>query len=253
MAKSLFEALQQSQSPAPALPQLGAGQNLQNILAAKSGKALASPGTPAASALGAQAAASQTAQQAGQLAQQQGLELQNQQQAGQQQEQQFGLQQQGLEQQRQGTLSQSKQKGQQLLNEFQQAGKQLDYQKDAAKIEQLGTASRLSNDKYLTQLQQAGDKARLDDVMNFKTQLADSVFGDRSDMLKQNLDWSKILDQNNAGFAEEMGKMDIADAIDLLNSQMKQANSEQMFKGLGSLVSGGAQAWTVANQKSGGK
>lgn len=242
MAKTLFEALQESQK-APPMNQLGGGQALQAGLQAKTGKALGSSSGPQASTLGEQAAAQDTAIQGQQLQKEQQLNLGGQQQQAQAQEENLGLQKQGIKEERADFQSKAARNATQLLNSFQREGKQLDYEKDKSKIEQLMSDARLSNEKYINDLQLNGDKARLGDELSFKQVLAKDVFGEQSQMLQQKFDWGKLLSKDESEFAMEMGKMSIADAIDALNASMKADAAKQMFTGIDGIVSTGASGY----------
>lgn len=204
---------------------------------AKSGKAVA-PGM-AMSNLGEQAAVQATnaelgqAQQQGQLAavgaEQQAENIASQ---GQQQITEVG-------QQRTGNQIQSRLQTNQLFNELESSGKELDLQKDRAKLEQLATNLALQDKKYVANLQQEGAKKRLNDKTAFADEVARTSLGNGLDIFKQQLGNKSIAGASNREFSKALAEMDINAAMEMAKQSAKAQSTAQKYGALGGLASAG--------------
>lgn len=234
----------QQASQAPVTDQTQAAQGL---LRAKTGKQVAGAGSEGVTSnIGEQQAAQQTKmgmQQLGQQAQlgQQQLAGQN---AAQQQQQQQGMQQ--VQQAGQFNTIQTKLAVTNQLNQLQQQKGQLDTQQYAAQLEQVGTALRLQNQQYVDQLQNEGTKARLDDQNQFNLQLQQSVFGDNTALLKQQLGNQDVLNVNDQQFKQAMQKIDLSTSIEMLQNQAQTAKQQAIWTGVGGIVAAGVGAGAAA-------
>lgn len=211
-------------------------QQLGTLLRAKTGKAGLAPGV-VSSNLGEQQAVVQTQQefqnqiqpqaqiqQAGLQAQQTGQE-----QAARQQMQDIG-------QQRKFDTIQSKMKTDALLNDLERNRGKLSMDQYAANVEQLGFNLRLQNDKYLNELQNEGQKARLNNDINFKEQLARTTFDNTQDIFEQRLRDKSILDANDKEYSNVVAQMGIDDAYAMFRAQAESQRQAEYYSNLGNLA-----------------
>ena len=138
-----------------------------------------------------------------------------------------------------GRKEQMAQQSAALLGNLRRSEQQLDFNRDAAKIEQIGFTLRLNNDKYINQLNDMGTRARLDDAAVFQEELLRSVFADEIELLNSDLDFKRLLTLDNNAFLKELADMDINSASELANIQIKSQQLGSMYEGAGQVLSGG--------------
>jgi len=130
-----------------------------------------------------------------------------------------------------------------ITQDLERNFKQLDDQKKAAKLEQLGFTLRLQDKDYLTNLQREGERAQLQNSLDFKEQLARDNFADMEDLLRSDIAYKKIADMSDREFRDELAQMDLEYAREMAHqariTEMKQAK----YKMFGAGVSGGTQAY----------
>ncbi len=130
----------------------------------------------------------------------------------------------------------------QLLNQFESGQKTLKTQENIADLEQLGFQMRLQNDQYVNQLQEVGQRNRLDNQLEFKKQLAQNVFKDQQELIVNDMAFNRMISADDREFTEELAQMDIGYAMQIADNAAKARASQQMFQGIGGVVSGGLQA-----------
>lgn len=217
-------------------------QRAQELLRAKSGKAVASPAV-GASNLAEQSAVDQTNQQLEQAQQAANIQQQGIQQQASQQEQQQQLQQQETAQSRRFNQIQNQLQTNELLQNFEQRRGELQLRKDDAATQQLVQGIRFQNKQYIDNLQRAGQEARLQDDISFSQQLAKTTFGNTQDLLKRQLGNREILDVSDREFSRAVGEMNVADAWKTFRDTAKAENERAMWTGLGNLAQAGIGAY----------
>lgn len=155
-----------------------------------------------------------------------------------------------LDSQRTGQIQKYSDQVANLSQELTQSKGQLDADKQANMVEQIGFFSRLSNDAYVTQLQQAGDLARLGDDAGFREALAKTTFGDDEQLFAQKMSAADLLNMSDNDFKKELANMDLDFAVALAKSDAQSANTAAMAQGVGGLVTGGVQAYAVYKKNS---
>lgn len=244
---SLFEQVQknlaQAAAPQSTMPQGGQTEAIQQLARGASGKAIS--GGPRVE----DTAERMQLQQAG-LAQKAlaGEVALQQEQASQQQraiQEEATLQNTQFDEQAIASKEKSQQQVQSLLNDFVRNQKSLDFNKEKAKMEQLGFHMRLGNDQYVDKLKAEGTKMRLDNEIAFNEALQNSMFSDELDLLKNDLSFRSALSADERQWKEEMANMDLATAQSLADISAMAANSQGYWGGVSGVVSGGTQ---VASQ-----
>lgn len=236
---SLLDAINKNlkpSTPAQQAPQLGETEQVRRLVRAKSGKAVGPSSGPAQSSLGERVVAGQTrlgqqqlASQAKLIGEQQGQQAADIAQREQQQATQF-------EQQREQQKADYSRQADSILNQYTQGNKQLSTQKDLANIEQAGAALRLSNQQYIDRLQTEGQRARLDNDVNFKTQMAQNVFSDAEDLLSNQLAFKAIMDADDREFRNQIAQIDAATALDMARSEIEATKAGNIWTGVGNLA-----------------
>lgn len=242
---NLFDTVQQNTqaaaSEATSAPKEASEQNktgqVQRLLQAKSGKAVGSGSTPRASNVAEQQANATGAAQGQQLAQQ--VQAGNTALATNVQQQGQAIEQQKEEQ----TFEAAKVESDFLRNEdavldqYLQGTKKLDLTKDKAKFEQIGFQMRLADQQYIDTLNREGKRARLDNDVAFRNEMARTVFSDELDMFHDNLDFRSAIFADKLDFNEKMAAMNIDDALQVAKMNANQANQNLMWAGVGTIVS----------------
>lgn len=237
---SLLDTIRGSLGQQPNVsPQLGTQQQISDVLRTKSGKDVGPGAGPGMSSISEQMAAQQT-RLGGQQLQQSG-DLKARQQAEQSADitQREDVQTGKFEQRQKKQVTDYDNQVSRMLDGFNSGMKTLDNKKDISSMEQAGVLIRLGNEQYVTKLKQEGQKARLDTELGYKEQLSKDVFGQMEDLFRNNLQDRSIMDLDNREFAEMMSQMDVNAALDIANSQARQANAQAMSQGIGNIVSAG--------------
>lgn len=254
MATTLFDAIKQSlAAPKPAAQSAPAtDQTLlaSSLLSAKSGKAAAPSSGPQMSTLQEQMAAGQARaaedavlQEGKQAAVQLGM-------AAEQQEKEVLASKRQLGEQELKVMDDFQRTSESILRDFQRSGQQLDFTKQKARMEQLGVNLRLSNQKYMDELQDNGRRARLDNAVRFKEELTKTIFADETELLNNDLSFRALLRADDRQFQDAMAQMDLDYALQLAAAENKQANQQAMWQGIGGLTQAGIAGYGAYSQGS---
>jgi hypothetical protein len=245
--QSLFQQVQ-SNLQKMAAPQsmsgiLGATQDVAKISQAATGKAGAAPGMQGPQRDTQQELAVVDQVQQGQKAISRDAQLSQlaMQQADQQMQNEAVFQDKKLDEEELNRLDQFHQVQGKILQEYATGQRQLDLSKDKAKLEQLGFASRLSNDKYVRDLQQQANKARLSDAARFSEELTRTVFADEEELFRNDLNFRALMAADQRQFTEATAQIDLDFALSLANAKGREESAQSMWRGVGGVISAGAQ------------
>lgn len=247
-------------------------QKIQTLMRAKSGKAIGS-GEAAASSLGEQSAVQQTQDQLGQLGQNLQIQQKADETAQKAQDQQTQQARSDITQATRFNTVQNQMKANQILNDLSQQKGELDLDKDRARLEQASFILAMGDKQYTDELQQIGQRRRLDNEADFNQEMQQLAFGNNLDLLKSKLASGDILAASDREFNKAMSKLSIEDAIKIAQTEMQygaagaaierdaidyQAEQQaragagaQQAQALGGLLSGGLQAASSLSQKKG--
>ncbi len=139
---------------------------------------------------------------------------------------------------------------QEILSQYSTGQRQLDLNKDKARMEQLGFGMRLSNDKYLNELEQQAKLANLSDAISFEEETMRAIFADEEELLRDSIDFRALLSADERQFTEEMSKMSRELAVELAKAENKRLSEKQLWDGVSGLMSAGAYGYS---QFGGGK
>jgi len=135
-----------------------------------------------------------------------------------------------------------------LLERARQAKAAGDLAAYEASLDQAQFVRRLSNEKYIQGLQQAGALSRLGDEAGFKEALINDVFGEELVTLQRFLGWKEIMAADDREFQERLGQIDLQAAIDLAETKAGAANTAAIASGASGVVSGGIQAYDASEK-----
>lgn len=154
------------------------------------------------------------------------------------QDESFALQSAGMEERRLANRDQLANRTAELLQQLKQGKESLSLDKQRADLDQIGVMTRLSDEKYITNLQREGNLARLNDQTNWETEYTRAVLDANHDLLKQALGNKDILNINQNEFKKLIEEMDINFAIQLAVNENKAASQQAQYKAAGDIVSG---------------
>jgi hypothetical protein len=120
----------------------------------------------------------------------------------------------------------------QMLSELERNKGKQDLDQEKAQMEQIGFQLRLQNTQYVDNLQREGNRARLDDGINFNQELKREVFGENEKLLNEGYANKNILDGNDRDFARAMAKMQLKTAWDMFDNEMKAMKKAQRWNAL---------------------
>lgn len=247
---TLADILSNQQTAASPTPNAGAGEQtegLKGILSAGS-NAGSSLGGPRTSALGEEQAAKESATeksvqdtqgaQAASALLQKGQELQEQRASG---EADVG--------QRLSTIRKmSDDQRANTIAQYQEAQRTQDVSEQGAKAEQLAFDARFADGKYIDDLKQAGDMARLEDAQAFRLAAAKDAFGQTEDLLNHAAGNQQALNMSANDYAKVLANVDINMAIALATANIKQDQLKGQYEGVGGMTSGAIKAYDTYQQ-----
>ena len=136
-----------------------------------------------------------------------------------------------------------------ILQDFQQGRARLDLGKDKARMEQALFGLRLTNKKYIDQLQVEGRKRRLDNAVQFKEALTETLFKEELDLLKSDISFKRALNADEREFQRMLSSISLDMAIKLATQEADAMNIMQMVEGTKQVVSGSLKAYDTATKK----
>jgi hypothetical protein len=131
---------------------------------------------------------------------------------------------------------------QQQASELQQ----LHTQDDKSRAEQMGTLLRLGDEQYITQLNDAATKSRLDNQVNFQAALNQSVFANETSLMSTNLQFRNYMGSDARSAAQQLNNMDLDFALQIARQDNKAASTRALWSGAGSMVAGAVTAGMAA-------
>jgi hypothetical protein len=132
-----------------------------------------------------------------------------------------------------------------ILNEYSNNQRQLDLNKDKARLEQLGFSMRLSNDKYLQELDRQARMANLSDAVAFEEEMYRTIFADEEELFRDNLDFRALMAADERSFRDEISQISLDMALDLSRAENKALSQKQMWDGIGGLMQAGAYGYAA--------
>ena len=132
-----------------------------------------------------------------------------------------------------------------ILNNLERAGKELDLQKRAAQLEQVGFNLRMNNKQYIDRLNQAAQVARLDDALRFEEELKKAIFEDEIDLINNDLEFRRLLDADARELSRELSQISLDQAMSIASSQIAQESQAAKWNSVSTAVSAGAQAYAT--------
>ena len=129
-----------------------------------------------------------------------------------------------------------------VMRDVARGTRQIDFEKDQAKAEQVGFQLRLSNDKYIQNLRLEAARSRLVSAASFKEQLARTIFAEEEALLRTDLSFRAMLGADDRQFRERMAEINLEEALALANAEAAGDNAVTMWSGISELMKGGIQA-----------
>ena len=236
---TLMETLNKQLETPAAAPAADLTEQAQNVLRAKLGSAAGAGSGPRRSNIAEQAAVQQTQTALDQGQQENKLLAKNIEQGFAQQEQQTEQQFSSLAENLEDMRGAFERESTNILEELGRQNKELDFNRDAAKLEQLGFNLRFQDNKYVTELENQARSLNLNNDLNFKEEMAKTILEDSMELFKGNLNFQKFINMDNRKFAEEMATMDINAAMQLAQAGIAAEKEQALFTGIGGLIQGG--------------
>lgn len=243
MARTLLEALEEAQKKAEekAIPQAGATQRAQQQAQAFTGRKV-------------QRGVALSTQQEN-IARQQAIEAQEQrsyatqifQEQARLQEEQTALQQQQqtteLENRRLDSQLELQQRTADMLQQLNAKRDQLSTNRLKSNAELTAQMLRISNGRYVDQLNAEAMKSRLDNEAAFMEALEASVFQDSIDLLRTDLDMQAMLRADERQFKDYLSGIQLDDALLTALLEQDAASTGAIFSGVSQAAVGGIQAY----------
>lgn len=123
-----------------------------------------------------------------------------------------------------------------LLADFKQRGDDLDLEKQKAQIDQITQMMRLSDDKYVTGLKMEGARNRLQNKAAFAEAAMKSQFDNQLNLIRDDFEFKSLLKADDRTFKLKLEQMGLAQALEILDTEMKGAREALMYRSIGSGV-----------------
>lgn len=139
-----------------------------------------------------------------------------------------------------------------IFSGFKQGSSELALRKDAARIEQLAHTMAMADRTYVQKLQEVGAQRRLTDDLAYRKEAERLSLGDEMSALVKQLGWQDAYQAGERAFAEATGSMDLATALKISDSSIKQSNTQAVIQGgftAGGAVISGVQSSDAADAK----
>lgn len=136
----------------------------------------------------------------------------------------------------------------QLFEEHRQGVQELAYRKDAALLEQKAHLAAMADREYVRNLTQVGTLRRLQNDLEWKSEVQRLTLGERLDALLRQQGAQSLLSANDRAFAEAMSQMDADLALAIVQQQSRDAT---MMAGVQS--AGAAAQGIMANRPKSGE
>jgi len=125
-----------------------------------------------------------------------------------------------------------------ILQDFEQGRAKLELGKDKARMEQALFGMRLSNKKYIDQLEIEGRKRRLDNAVQFKEALTETLFKEELDLLKSDISFKRKLAGDEREFEKLLANIDLDTALRLVMQESEATNIARIAGGAREVISG---------------
>jgi 2-hydroxychromene-2-carboxylate isomerase len=106
-------------------------------------------------------------------------------------------------------------------------------------MEQALFGMRLSNKKYIDQLEIEGRKRRLDNAVQFKEALTETLFKEELDLLKSDIAFKRKLAGDEREFAALLESIDLDTALKLVMQESEATQIAMVAQGAKDVISGG--------------
>ncbi len=121
---------------------------------------------------------------------------------------------------------------QRILSEYTTGQRQLDLNKDKAKMEQLGFSMRLANESYINELQNQAARANLADELQFEEELYRTIFAEEEELFRDDLDFRALLAADDRQFRDEIAQIDINAALRIAEADNRAVSEKMGWEGL---------------------
>jgi len=230
-----------NQKQQAATDQVGQTERATSLLRQRSTGKATTESASAASNIGEQTAAGQTRQGLQQIQQQGDLASRQLSQRSAEMTQKTDIQQAQLEQARASTDGKYRRETDKIINDLSRSGRELDLNRDAAKLEQLGHVLAMQDKQYVETLQLSGAKYRLTNELNFQVALQKDIWADMQGLFKDEIDLKKFLAMDQREFEQKLMKMDMKDAYKIFQMNQEAANKQAIWSALGMGGTAGAE------------
>jgi hypothetical protein len=130
-----------------------------------------------------------------------------------------------------------------IMNGLVQAGKELDYNRNKAEVEYVGSLMRLSNDKYIDDLQREGQRARIGSEYLFKQALMESTFKAEKQAIQSDLMFRKMMGADKREFETLLAQMSVDQALALAEAGADQAAIQANIQGAVGVAQGALKGY----------
>jgi hypothetical protein len=123
------------------------------------------------------------------------------------------------------------QASQQLSSELSRNLTTLSEREKLDRMEAASQATRLADEKYAFTLADEGRRRRLTDARQFDLALKESVFEDEVDLIRNDIKFKELLDQDDQSFQIALSNMDLATALTIATQKRNDANKSSVISG----------------------
>ena len=118
-----------------------------------------------------------------------------------------------------------------IFAEFEHSNKELEFRRDAAKIEQLGHLIALQDRAYMDEIDRIGRERSLEDEIAFKEEMFRLTFGNELSDMTDQLMWQTKYNADQRTYERELAKIDAGAALQFAEAAIRDANRQAIAQG----------------------
>lgn len=130
-----------------------------------------------------------------------------------------------------------------IFDSFRKSEKELEYRRDAAKLEQYGFQLAMSDRAYLDELNRVGKERQLRESIQFNEEMQRIALGDGLNQLLNEIGFKQKLNASQRDYNIALEKMGLQTQLMIAQEAIEQANTTAQFQGFQSIIQGGAKLY----------
>lgn len=134
---------------------------------------------------------------------------------------------------------------QDMFSYYLREQKGLDAERAEAQLDQIASMMALSDRQYVDTITRVAEEQNLRDELAFRAETNEIVLGKNLELLKDRINFDRMLNQDAREFAEEMANISLDEALKIADQAAKEAAWINTSKGVSKGISSGIEAYAA--------